>query len=396
MPNPFTLRLALLAAMLLLSPTALRADGPPFVPLFDGKSLDGWKKAGGGATYRVEEECLVGEVGPGRNTFLCTEKTYGDFRLKLQYKLDVPGNSGVQFRSHVREKDGVVFGYQCEIDPSARAWSAGIYDESRRGWLFPLDNDEKARKALKLDDWNDLVIEAVGPRNRTWLNGVPCADLVDTADLEGLIALQVHSGEKGRIRWRKIELKDLGVSKWQPLWNGKDLDGWETIGGGKWAVDDGALRGTSTKNEPRHGHLITKRKFSDFAVRLKFRSIQGNSGLYFRVEQGGAAGVQGFQAEIDPAVDVGGLYETSGRAWVVRPTAEEVKKFYNAGQWNEMSVVGIGGRIVVHVNGRKTAELTDDPGRSEGFIALQLHGGQDMDVAFKDVEWLDLAKPAGK
>lgn len=379
-----------LAAICLIPVSAAAETGDGFTPLFDGKTLDGWKKHGGGATYRVEEECIVGQVGPGANTFLCTEKTYGDFILKLEARFDVPGNSGIQVRSHVDPKNDRVFGYQCEIDPSARAWSAGIYDEGRRGWLFPLDKDENARKAFKKDDWNQFVIQCVGPSIRTWLNGVPCADLFDTADLEGLIALQVHSGQKGQIRWRNIRLKDLGRSQWKPLFDGKDLSGWEPIGGGQWKVEEGKIHGTSVASDKEHGLLSTKKECADFAVRVKYKAVQGNSGLYFRAEKGGGAGVLGFQAEIDPQNDAGGLYETGGRAWVVQPKPEEVKKWFKPGQWNDMSVVAVGRRATVQVNGRTSAEVRDDPGRTKGLIALQLHGGQDMDVWFESVEVLEL------
>ena len=99
--------------------------------------------------------------------------------------------------------------------------------------------------------------------------------------------------------------------------------------------------------------------------------------------------MHGFQAEIDAANDIGGLYETGGRAWVVKPTAEQVATYFKPGQWNEMTVSAHGGWIVVHVNGYKTAELRDDPGRSEGHIAVQMHGGQDMDVSFKDIQILN-------
>ena len=184
-----------------------------FVSLFDGKTLDGWHKEGGGATYRVEGDCIVGEVGPGNNTFLCTKKNYGDFILKLDVKFDVPGNSGIQLRSHQRSIDGRVFGYQCEIDPSPRAWSGGIYDESRRNWLYSLEGREEARKAFKLDGWNEFVIEAMGPSIKTWINGVPCADLNDKADADGFIALQVHSGTHGKIRWRNIRIRELKPAK---------------------------------------------------------------------------------------------------------------------------------------------------------------------------------------
>ena len=364
-----------------------------FVQLFDGKSLDGWTKHGGGATYKIEGDCIVGEVGPGTNTFLCTDKEYGDFIFKVELKLDVPGNSGIQFRSHIAQKNDRVFGYQCEIDPSERAWSGGIYDEGRRGWLFPLKDHEEARKAFKLEDWNEYVIQAAGPSLKTWINGVPCADLIDTADMSGLIALQVHAGKEGRIRWRNIRIKDLGRGQWKPLLAKDTLDGWEKIGGGQWTIEDGVVRGVSSADETQHGLLITKARYADLAVRLRYKANQGNSGLYFRSEKGGGAGVLGFQAEIDDAGGAGGLYETGGRAWVAQPTPEQVESWYKPGQWNQMSVVALGRRVVVHVNGNKSAELLDDPGRIEGHIALQLHGGQGMDVEFADVEILEI--PSG-
>lgn len=386
---PLAALMALCTAAGLLPPAGAQEERG-FTPLWNGRDLTGWRKAGGGATYRVEGDSIVGEVGPGDNTFLRTEKTYGDFILKLEVKLDVPGNSGIQIRSHQREGNGRVFGYQCEIDPSDRAWSGGIYDEARRGWLFPLQDRPEAQKAFRVEGWNAFTIQAIGPSLKTWVNGVPCADLLDTADLEGFIALQVHAGREGRIRWRHLRIRDLGRSRWRPLWDGKTLRGWEKAGGGDWKIEDGALHGTSTQAEPRHGHLITTRQYGDFAVRLKYLARQGNSGLYFRVEKGGSAGVKGFQAEIDPEKDTGGLYETDGRAWVVQPKPEDVKKWHKPGEWNEMSVVALGRRVVVQVNGQKTAELLNDPGRARGFIALQLHGGQDMDVLFRDLEILPI------
>jgi len=125
-------------------------------------------------------------------------------------------------------------------------------------------------------------------------------------------------------------------------------------------------------------------------VRLKFKALKGNSGFYFRVDEvGGEAGVHGFQAEIDESKDIGGLYETGGRGWVFQPTAEEVATWFKPGQWNQMTVSAQGRRIVVHVNGQKTAELKNDKGRLEGHLALQLHGGQDVHVMFKDIEILE-------
>ena len=110
--------------------------------------------------------------------------------------------------------------------------------------------------------------------------------------------------------------------------------------------------------------------------------------MYFRVEEKGFSGVTGFQAEIDAEKDAGGLYETNGRAWVSQPKPEEVKSWFKPGDWNEMTVSAHGGYVVVTVNGRKSAELKDDPGRKEGKFALQVHGGQDCDLWFKDIEIL--------
>jgi len=173
---------------------------------------------------------------------------------------------------------------------------------------------------------------------------------------------------------------------WQPLWDGKTFNGWHVIGKGQWKIEDGAIHGTNVKAAKEFGHLVTDKTYKDFTVRLKFRAVQGNSGLYFRIEEKGYSGVSGFQAEIDAQHDSGGLYETNGRAWVSKPTEEEVRRWFQPGKWNDMTVSAHGGQIVVQVNGQKSAELLNDPGRREGKIALQLHAGMDMDVWFKDIE----------
>jgi len=171
------------------------------------------------------------------------------------------------------------------------------------------------------------------------------------------------------------------------LWDGKTLAGWHKIGVGEWTIEDGAIVGRKKKEDPNFGHLVTDAVFKDFTVRVKFKAIQGNSGFYFRIEEKGASGVSGFQAEIDPAGNTGGLYETNGRAWVAQPDPEVVKKAFKPGEWNEMVVSAYGGDITVTVNGVKTAELKNDPGKwTKGHIALQLHGGNDMLVMFKDIQ----------
>ena len=179
---------------------------------------------------------------------------------------------------------------------------------------------------------------------------------------------------------------DTYADDWKPLFDGASLKGWHAIGEGKCTVEDHAIVGRHPRTENDFGHLVTDAVYGDFSIRLKFKTLAGNSGVYFRIDESGFSGVSGFQAEIDPDRDTGGLYETNGRAWVVKPREEEVRKWFRPGQWNEMVVTAFGPKIVVTVNGQKTAEIEDEKGRRAGRIALQLHGGQEGLVFFKDIE----------
>ncbi len=214
------------------------AQQADYTPLFDGASLSGWVQRGGHARYEVIDGTIVGTtVANSPNSFLCTTRDYGDFALDLELKVDSELNSGIQIRSHhavkpktieVVQADGEknsieipaghVFGYQVEVDPSDRAYSGGIYDESRRGWLFDLAGDHRqdARQAFRRDEWNHYRIEAIGSSIKTWVNGVPVSDLIDEMDESGFIALQVHSVDHDRplqVRWRNIRIKELNASQ---------------------------------------------------------------------------------------------------------------------------------------------------------------------------------------
>lgn len=186
-------------------------------PLFDGKTLDGWTQKGGKANYVVEDGMIVGSTVPNTpNSFLCTEKHYSDFILEYEFKVDPKLNSGVQIRSHSLPdyRNGRVHGYQVEIDPSDRAWTAGIFDESRRGWLNDLKNNPAAQKAFRQNQWNHVRVEAIGDSMKTWLNGVPAADLKDSVTAIGFIGLQVHgSGSKTplKVMWKNLRIQDLST-----------------------------------------------------------------------------------------------------------------------------------------------------------------------------------------
>lgn len=203
--------------------------GEGFTPLFDGMTLEGWEQHSGKAEYRVEEGAIVGRTVAGTgNSFLCTKKSYEDFILELEFKVDPSMNSGIQFRStfypEARELSvggktmkiaaDRVHGYQFEVDPGGRAWTGGVYDEARRGWLFDLKNNPAARQAFKKDEWNKARIECRGENIKTFINDVPAADLNDGLTREGIIALQVHGigkdGTPGKeIRWRNIRIQEL-------------------------------------------------------------------------------------------------------------------------------------------------------------------------------------------
>ncbi|MDX1961548.1 MAG: DUF1080 domain-containing protein [Pirellulales bacterium] len=184
--------------------------------------------------------------------------------------------------------------------------------------------------------------------------------------------------------------------KFTLLWDGKTTSGWQASGGGNWTVEkindnETALVGRNKAAESRHGLLLADKSYRNFTIKLQFKSVAGNSGLYFRAEPTtDDLGVKGFQAEIDPQNDVGGLYETHGRGWVIQPRAEQVAKYFKPGEWNTLEVTAKGRDVMVKINGQTSAELKNDPGRTEGKIALQLHGGQDVEVWLREIEIAEL------
>ena len=299
-------------------------DSLPWIALFDGNSLNGWEQLNGKAEYRIEGDDIVGVTVPNTpNSFLKTTQNYGDFILELDYKVDSTMNSGIQIRSLSDPdfRNGRVHGYQIEIDPSDRAWSAGIYDEARKGWLYPLTDNTEAQQAFKQDDWNHYRVEALGDTLKTWINGVEAAHLVDDQTASGFIALQVHAigneAEAGKeIRWKNIKIitenpsaysKKMSLPAfntknsltsaekkdgWQLLWDGKTTDGWR---GGKlesfpdkgWVIEDGELTVLDTGGEESAagGDIVTTKQYKDFELKVDFKITEGaNSGIKYYVD----------------------------------------------------------------------------------------------------------------
>lgn len=182
---------------------------------------------------------------------------------------------------------------------------------------------------------------------------------------------------------------DEKKAAWKPLMDGKTLKGWHPVGGGKWTVEDGVFVGRANKDK-LYGLLVSDKKFKNFSVRFKFQVAKGDSGFYIRTIIKPIEKAHGLQVQVGRAGSgVGGIYESYGRAWIdFKPSLEKEKKYCKDDEWNEMTIDAIGGNVLVHVNGVKTAELKDDPSRPEGHFALQMHSGNVMHVMFKDIEIL--------
>jgi len=201
-----------------------------------------------------------------------------------------------------------------------------------------------------------------------------------------IFAAESRTGPAAEMSWADLAAAVKDRLPWRPLWDGRSFQGWHQIGKGRWAIEQGAIVGRHEAGEGEFGHIVSDQSYSDFVIRCRYKAVKGNSGLYFRVEEKGFSGVSGFQAEVDEAADAGGLYETNGRGWVSKPGAEAVQEAFKKGDWNEMFVAALGRDVTVFVNGKKMASVRNDPGRLDGRFALQLHGGQAVEVWFKDLE----------
>lgn len=181
--------------------------------LFNGKDLTGWE--GDEKTWRVEDGAIAGgslDAVVARNEFLCTTKTYGDFELKVKFKLlgdKDKANAGVQFRTKRIPKHHEVSGYQADIGQGY--WGA-LYDESRRNKVLAGPDKEIVGKAMKADDWNEYRIRAEGPWIRLWLNGTQTVNYIekdDKIETSGIIGLQVHGGGKTKVLYKDITIEEL-------------------------------------------------------------------------------------------------------------------------------------------------------------------------------------------
>lgn len=406
----------LLLSMVVLSSKFLFAQ---WQPLFNGKDLTGWKQLNGKAKYEVKNGEIIGTTVFGEpNSFLVTEKDYGDFVLEFDFKVDSTMNSGVQFRSESlpEYKNGRVHGYQFEIDPSKRAWTGGIYDEGRRDWLYQLNLNPNAQTAFKQGEWNKARVECIGNEIRTWVNDIPCAYLIDAMTPKGFIALQVHGitskkDEGEQIAWRNIRIKttklkpsplqnifvvntipnDLSKAEKQNgfklLFDGKTTKGWrgaykKTFPEKGWNVNDGILEvlPSNGAESTNGGDIVSDEEYSAFIFQFDFKLTEGaNSGVkYFVTENehnsGSAIGLE-YQILDDakhPDAKLGrDGNRTLGSLYDLMTSSREPRARKKIGEWNHGMVKVFPNNKVEHwLNGWKVLEYTRGSEEFEKLVAL--------------------------
>lgn len=392
--------------------------------LFNGKDLSGWKEINGIAPYKAENGMIVGTtVVESSNSFLATEETFGDFILELEFKTDDATNSGIQFRSESKPDylNGKVFGYQMEIDPSTRRWCGGLYDESRRQWLYSLEYNTLAKSAYRNNEWNTCRIEAIGNTLRTWLNGIPCAYVVDDMTLKGFIALQVHSIGKGeeagkhvwfkniRIKTENLEsspMDNIFVMNFIPnslteqekrngftlIWDGKTTEGWrgaykDAFPAKGWEIKDGALSvlksaGAESENG---GDVVTTDQYGAFDFQFEFRLTDGaNSGVkYFVTEseknKGSAIGLeyQVLDDVLHPDAKQGVVgNRTLSSLYDLIPSEKNPRGIKKIGEWNQGRIVVYPDNRVEHwLNGYKTVEYKRGNNIYRALVARSKYAG---------------------
>jgi hypothetical protein len=342
---------------------AERLPQPALKPLFPDRSIKGWHIVGGTAEFTMRDGVLTGSGTDTRNAFLVSPRNYGDFVLDLELRID-EGNSGIQIRSQVREDEGSksLVGYQVEIDPTPRAWSGGIYDEGRRGWLFDLEGNEAARKAFKAGEWNRYVIECRGPWFRTWVNGVPAANGVDIMDEDGRIAFQVHSG-RTIVQWRRVMIAELPSPKVVSMFDGGALQGWSARSGPPWPLDGipphARLVNPATEVEP--SALVSDEAYGDCVAIIEGRCDDPGAALIVRLPEGDSLG-----AGVRSKIGVDRLRDGKDHAIAVAIKGTRVNTFVDraaVGDRDEPSMPAHGRMAILGSSAQKQGTISIDRAR---------------------------------
>ncbi|HPO14360.1 MAG TPA: DUF1080 domain-containing protein [Candidatus Hydrogenedentes bacterium] len=373
-----------------------------FVQLFDGKTLTGWKglvenpKARAAMSpeelaqkqvaadesmrqhWRVENGVLAYD---GKGDSLCTARDYEDFEMLVDWKIGPKGDSGIYVRGA----------------PQIQIWDPAQWPQGSGG----LYNNEKNPKDplvcadKPIGEWNTFRIKMIGEKVTVWLNDKL---IVDDVTLEnywerdkpiypsGQIELQNHSSE---LWFRNIFIREIPRGEgWQDLFNGKDLSGWEQVGGTKqtWGVENGLLYTSGGEG----GWLSTTKEYGDFELELEFNVPKdGNSGVFIRAPREGNPAFEGSEIQVldDDSKAFGELKPWQFTGSVYATIAPSRRASLAAGTWQKFRIKVQGMKITVNLNGveivngdlsEHTDKLKDHPGlkRTKGYIGLQNHGSR--------------------
>jgi hypothetical protein len=409
-------------------------------PLFNGRDLAGWRAYRQGR-WEVIDGAIHGILEGKGGCWLLTERELGDAKLCLSYSLPEKGNGGIcvrfprdegqRRRQEGKPIDNPAFGgYEVQIldDHGLCNPTGSIYELAP---AYTREYGGKERPFWRAGGWNDFEIIALRDWLRVTLNGRVVNDVFHPGPVRGTVGIQLH-GSNDQISVKDIKAAELQpprealdrvlppepladrLSKasgaWEPLFDGKTLDGWQVLWGGVWTVEDGAIAGRWDPQQERpgsslkpHGWLLTAREYGDFALRLSFKVDRGgNSGVCVRyprarfLQDPAFAGyeIQIWDVAGEAAEFPTGCVYALARAYngLARPEA-----------WNELEVFCRGPRITVLVNGSRAADCLDlgrlDPRTGEpspgprslhGFVGLQIHD-RGKTVRFKDIAIKEIA-----
>jgi Domain of Unknown Function (DUF1080) len=386
-----------------------------FKKLFNGKDLTGWTNNGTEKWY-VDNGELVCESGPDKKYgYLSTNKSYKNFVLKLNFKLEANGNSGVFVRSSI---EGVkISGWQVEVAPPDHH-TGGIYESYGRGWL--IKPNPLHEKYLNATDWNKMEIRCVGDQITSWLNGHKMVDLTDEkiGKGNGFIALQIHDGGGIKVRWKNIRVKELpdeapkstAATKAVSLFDGKTFKGWHNFNQTgevkSWVIEDGALVCLGNAGIGHSGDLVTDTDYENFELSWSWKITKGgNSGvMYHIIEDKKYKAPYETAPEYQLIDDVGypgklEEWQKSGADYAMN-LPNEKKKLKPVGEWNTSKIIYNKGAVEHWLNGEKIIAFQRDANwetqkktgkwktypdyaaKTKGRIGLQDHGNK---AYFKDI-----------
>lgn len=381
-----------------------------WVLLFDGQTLNGWKDYNGTSLtqpWHVVDGCIQAKgEGSDESGYIVTTKQYENFELAWDFKLQKGGNSGMLYHVVERPQFAVpyVTGPEYQLIDDANFEGLEPWQKMGVDYAMYLPDFSKT-KVNPYGEWNSAKIVFDNGHVEFWMNGTKTIEYEAWTDdwfarknsgkwsdapeyglaHKGVFCLQDHGYPAS---FRNLKVKELPrKTKEVDLFNGKDLTGWEAYGTELWYVKDGLLYCESGPDK-NYGYLATREYYDEFDLTVEFKQeADGNSGVFIRsfIEEG--VKVNGWQVEVAPkGHGTGGIYESYGRGWIAQITKEQ-EEHLKVGDWNTMRIKVQGDNVTSWLNGNEMVNLTDAKiGQGKGRIALQIHDGGGIKVAWRNLK----------